>query len=329
MPTARAVTITEPGDPEVLAISDVEVRKPGAFEVLVEVAAAGLNRADLLQRRGLYPAPAGAPKHIPGLEYAGVVAAVGEGVEHVRQGDSVMGIAGGGAMATHLVAHERELLRAPARIGLAEAAAIPEAFITAFDALTLQAEMGLGDVVLIHAAGSGVGTAAIQLCRRAGARPIGTSRTAGKLERCRALGLDHGVVVEGGAFADEVARLAGSRKPDIVLDAVGAAYLAENLRALAPKGTIVVIGLMGGVKGELPLGALLGKRARLVGTVLRSRPLEEKASVTQAFGRAALAGFEDGELEPVIDEVMPMTAIREAHARMERNETFGKLVMRW
>ena len=329
MPTARAVTIREPGTPDVLAIADTQVRDPGAFEVLVEVAAAGLNRADLLQRRGLYPAPAGSPADVPGLEYAGVVAAVGEGVTAAKVGDRVMGIAGGGAMATHLVAHERELIPVPEDLELERAAAIPEAFITAFDALLLQAEMGMGDVVLIHAAGSGVGTAAIQLCRAAGARPVGTSRTRDKLDRCRDLGLDEGIEVRDGAFADELGRLTEGRKADIILDGVGAAYAAENLRAAAPKGTIVVIGLMGGAKGEVPLGALLGKRVSLIGTVLRSRPLEEKAAVTQAFARAVIPLFRDGALAPVVDEVMPMSAVREAHERMERNETFGKLVLAW
>jgi NADPH:quinone reductase len=329
MPTARAVTIREPGDLEVLSIEDRVVREPGAFEVLVEVAAAGLNRADLLQRRGLYPAPAGSPPDVPGLEYAGVVAAVGEGVKAVRAGERVMGITGGGAMATYLVAHERELLPVPADLELEQAAAIPEAFITAFDALILQGGMGLGEVVLIHAAGSGVGTAAIQLCRLAGARPVGTSRSRDKLARCRALGLEDGIQAEGGAFADELARLTGGRKADLILDAVGAAYLGENLRAVASRGRIVVIGLMGGVAGELGLGALLAKRVQLVGTVLRSRPLEEKAAVAQAFARAVLPHFEAGSLRPVIDDVLPMSEIGAAHERMERNQTFGKLVMRW
>jgi NADPH:quinone reductase len=329
MPTARAVTILESGSPDVLSIEDREVREPGAFEVLVEVAAAGLNRADLLQRRGLYPAPAGSPQDVPGLEYAGTVAAVGDGVTSVRAGDRVMGITGGGAMATHLVVHERELLPVPANLELEEAAAIPEAFVTAFDALTLQAEMRMGEVVLIHAAGSGVGTAAVQLCRVAGARPVGTSRSPEKLARCRDLGLEDGIAVEGGDFADELARVTGGRKADLILDAVGAAYLGENVRAVAPQGRIVVIGLMGGAKSEVSLGALLSKRVTLVGTVLRSRPLEEKAAVAQAFARAVLPHFERGSLRPVLDAVLPMTEIAQAHARMERNETFGKLVMRW
>lgn len=329
MVKARAVAVRESGGPEVLAIEERDIRGPGPFEVLVEVAAAGVNRADLLQRRGLYPAPPGSPQDIPGLEYAGVVAEVGEGVTSARVGDRVMGIAGGGAMATHLVAHERELSAVPDSLDLERAAAVPEVFITAYDALMLQAGVGVGSVVVIHAAGSGVGTAAIQLCRAAGARPVGTSRTREKLDRCRELGLEDGILAEGGAFAEELSRLTGGRKADAILDAVGGAYLSENLRAVAPKGAVIVVGLMGGLKAELNMGALLQKRARLVGTVLRSRPLEDKAALTQSFQRAVLPLFEEGALAPVIDDVMPMESVAEAHSRMEKNETFGKLVLRW
>ncbi len=329
MKPARAVTITQSGGPEVLAIGEVQVREPGAFEVLVEVAAAGLNRADLLQRRGLYPAPPGSPQDVPGLEYAGIVAEVGESVTSVRKGDRVMGITGGGAMATYLVASEREVLPVPDTLDLERAAAVPEAFITAFDALTLQAGMQMGQIVLIHAAGSGVGTAAIQLCRAAGARPVGTSRTRDKLSRCRDLGLEDGILAEEGTFAGELEKLTGGRKADVILDSVGAAYAGENLRAVAPKGTIVVLGLMGGAKSELSLGALLTKRVRIAGTVLRSRPLEEKAAVAQAFSRSVVPLIAEGRLAPVVDEVASMESIADAHARMEKNATFGKIVLRW
>ncbi len=328
---ARAVRIRAPGGPEVLAIEDVTVEAPGAGQVLVEVAAAGLNRADLLQRRGLYPAPPGAPSDIPGLEYAGRVSALGPGVQGFSEGDAVMGIVGGGSMATHLLVHERELIRVPPGLSLEQAAAIPEAFLTAYDALFVQAELAAGEHVLVHAVGSGVGTAALQLARWAGANVMGTSRTEDKLERCRELGLEHGLAVgQPPRFSDRARALTDGRGVDVVLDLVGAAYLSEGLDALALRGRVIVVGLVSGASAELALGTLLRKRLTLRGTVLRSRPLEEKAELAQRFGaRLAPLFGPGGPLRPVIDEVLPMDAIQDAHARMERNDTFGKLVLRW
>jgi putative PIG3 family NAD(P)H quinone oxidoreductase len=329
MVRARAVRIREPGAPEVLEIGEVELREPGPYEVLVEVAAAGLNRADTLQRRGFYPAPPGAPEDVPGLEYAGTVSAVGEAVTSWTDGDRVMGIVAGGGMATHVVVHEREAIPVPEGLELARAAAIPEVFLTAWDALFLQAGASMGKTVVLHSVGSGVGTAGLQLLCAAGAIVIGTSRTEDKLERCRRLGLERAVLVEGGAFATDVKRLTGGVGADVILDGVGAAYLGENLEALAPRGTLIVLGLMGGVAAELPLGRLLQKRARILGTVLRARPLEEKAALAQRFRHEVLPLFAAGVLEPVVDEVLPMAEVAEAHRRMEANETFGKLVLAW
>jgi NADPH:quinone reductase len=326
---SRAVVLRGAGDVDVLHLEDVDRPVPGGGEVLVEVAAAGLNRADCLQRRGMYPAPPGSPAQIPGLEFAGTVIEVGPGARELRAGDRVMGIAGGGAMATHLTAHERMLCRVPAEMDLVTAAALPEVFMTAFDALFWQAELAMGETLLVHAVASGVGTAAVQLAARAGARAIGTTRSPDKLDRCRALGMAEGIAVEGGRFADRVAELGGGRGADVVLDTVGGAYLEENLRALAPRGRIVVVGLMGGASAPLPLGLLLTKRARIHGTLLRSRPLEEKASLTQAFSRQVVPLFADGRLVPVVDEVLPMEEVREAHRRMEANRNVGKIVLRW
>ena len=316
------------GDVDVLHIEDVARPVAGTGEVLVEVAAAALNRADCLQRRGLYPAPPGAPRDVPGLELAGVVVEVGAGVLDLVVGDRVMGITAGGAMATHVALHERTLVRVPPSLDLERAAAVPEVFMTAFDAFA-QADLAMGEVALVHAAGSGVGTAAIQLAVHAGARVIGTSRTADKLARCRSLGMADGVVVEGGAFAARVRELTGGRGADVILDCVGAAYLEENVRALAPRGRLVLVGLLGGATGTLPMALLLAARGRIHGTVLRSRPLEEKAVLAQAFARQAVPLLADGRLVPVVDAVMPMTDVREAHRRMERNETFGKIVLAW
>jgi NADPH:quinone reductase len=328
---ARAVRITAPGGVEALEIGEIEVREPGPGEVLVEVAAAGLNRADCLQRRGLYPAPPGAPPDVPGLEFSGRVAAVGEGGSLVAPGDRVMGIAGGGAMATHLVAHERTLVPVPAGLSLEDAAAVPEVFFTAYDALFAQGELALGEIALLHSVGSGVGTAALQLCRVAGARVLGTSRTASKLERCAELGLAarDAILVEEGRFAERVKQATSGAGADVVLDTVGAAYLGENAAAAAERGRIVVVGLLGGVAGEAPLGLMLRRRLTLRGTVLRSRPLEEKAHLSREFARNLVPLFDAGALRPVIDDVLPMESIRDAHARMERNETFGKVVLVW
>jgi len=319
---ARAVRITEPGGPEVLAIGDIEVRSPGGSEVLVEVAAAGLNRADTLQRRGFYPAPKGVAADIPGLEYAGSVVAVGPGVRTVSVGDRVMGITAGAAMATHLLTHEREILPIPDGMEMTTAAAIPEAFLTAFDAVFLQAGLKMGETLLVHAVGSGVGTAALQLAAVSGATVVGTSRTASKLERAEALGLHVGLLVEDGTFADRV-------RPNVILDMVGAAYLKENLKAIAPRGRMVIIGLMGGATGNAPLGLLLAKRATLIGTVLRSRALEEKATLVGAFAQQVLPLLAAGRIRPVVDRVMPMSEVAAAHALMESNETWGKIVLHW
>lgn len=321
---ARAVVITAPGGPEVLSLVDRPLREPGPGELLVRVAAAGLNRADAIQRRGHYPAPPGSPADVPGLEYAGTVAAVGEGASTFRTGDRVMGIVGGGAMATHLLVHEREAIPVPNGLSLVEAAAIPEAFLTAWDALFLQAGLGLGETLLIHAVGSGVGTAAVQLAKQAGARTIGTSRSPEKLARCREFGLERGIVATEGRFATEVPGGAA-----VILDLVGAAYAEENVRALANQGRWVLVGLVGGAKAELPLGLLLGKRGTLIGTVLRSRPLEEKAALARRFAREIAPLFETGALRPVIDSVLPMADVAEAHRRLESNATFGKIVLAW
>ncbi len=314
-----------------LQIDRVSVDDPGPGQILVEVAAAGLNRADLLQRRGVYPPPKGAPKDVPGLEYAGRVAAVGDGVRTFALGDEVMGIVPGGAMATHLVVHEREAVRVPAGLALTHAAAVPEAFMTAYDALFVQAGLAMGENVLIHAIGSGVGTAALALARLAGATPIGTSRSEDKLDRCAELGLAHSILVGNPPrFAEAVRERTDGRGADVVLDLVGGSYLGENLDAMAPLGRMAVVGLVGGPSAELSLAKLLQKRLRVFGTVLRSRPLEEKATLARRFA-ARIAPFfaTDGALAPVVDAVLPMAEIQEAHARMERNETFGKLVLSW
>ncbi len=320
MPNIRAVVYRGTGGPEVIELAERELRDPGPGEILVRVAGAGLNRADVMQRRGFYPAPPGAPADVPGLEYAGEVEVTGPGVLRWREGDRVMGVVGGGAMASHVIVHEREAIPVPNGLSLHEAAAVPEVFLTAWDALR-QAEVRLGDRVLIHAVGSGVGTAAVQLALVSGATPVGTSRTRDKLDRCIEYGLRERVLVEEGKFAEKVGRA------DVILDTIGASYAAENARALAPRGRWIMIGLLGGARGEIPFGALLEKRATVIGTVLRARPLEEKAALAQSFAHEVVPLLDAGRLRPVIDDVLPVERVVEAQARMERNETFGKLVI--
>ena len=326
---ARALLIKSPGGPEVLSLGEIELRSPGAGEVLVEVKAAGLNRADCLQRRGVYPAPPGVVPNVPGLEFAGVVAEVGPEVRRHKVGDRVMAISAGGAMASHILAHEGELLPVPAGLSFAAAAAIPEVFMTAYDALILQGRLALGGHALLHAVGSGVGTAAVQLTLAVGAIPIGTTRKADKLARLEALGLRHGIVATDAKFADQVRTLSGGKLANVVLDTVGAKYLAENIKATAPEGTIITIGLLGGVQAELPLGLLVAKRICLRGSVLRSRSLGEKLELARAFSASVLPLFESGALKPLVEDVMPMTDAQRAHARMESDELFGKLVLSW
>jgi putative PIG3 family NAD(P)H quinone oxidoreductase len=329
MINARAIQIVGKGDVSVLRLGETPVRDPGPGELLVEVAAAGLNRADIIQRKGFYPAPPGVVADVPGLEYAGTVAAIGDGVAAFSVGDKVMGIVAGGAMATHLVVHEREAIPVPTNISLIDAAAIPEVFLTAFDALFAQASVTMGQNVLLHAIGSGVGSAALQLVNSVGAVAIGTARSQAKLDACKSLGLIHGIVVKEARFADALREITNGRMADTVLDTIGAAYLSENIASLASRGTIVVVGLLGGASAELSLALLLAKRARVIGTVLRSRPLEEKATLTQHFIREALPLFETGKLKPVIDVVLPMDQIAQAHTRMEASENVGKIVLRW
>lgn len=326
----KAIVYDGKGGPEIVQVREVPDPRPARGEVLVRVRAAALNRADLLQRRGLYPPPPGYAPDRPGLELAGEVEAVGEGVTAWRKGDRVMAIAAGEAQAELAVVHERMLLPVPDGISLEDAGALPEAGITSHDALFTLGGLRPGAAVVVHAVGSGVGTFATQLARAAGATVIGTSRTREKLARAEALGMDHGILVEQPPkFAREVFRLTNGRGAALVLDFVGAPFLAENLAALAPGGRIVQIGTMAGAKAELDLGMLMRARAAIVGTVLRPRPLEEKIAATQAFGRDVLPLLASGRVKAVVDAVLPSDEARAAHERLERNESFGKLVLRF
>jgi NADPH2:quinone reductase len=324
----QAVVINQPGGPEVLEVREVPQPKPQASEVLVRVHASALNRADLLQRRGLYPAPPGASPDIPGMEFAGEVAAIGSSVQIWRAGQRVMGLIGGGAHAEYVVAQERTLAEVPEPLTWEQAAAIPEAFITAHDALWVQAGLRPSERVLIHAVGSGVGISAVQLTRAMKAVPFGTSRTSEKLDRAKEFGLEEGFVVPHAPSARDGKLWASGGGFDVVLDLAGGPYASASLQALAARGRIMLIGTMAGSKTELDLGLMLSKRVRITGTVLRARPLEEKIAITRAFAKEIVPLFESGVLKPVIDSEFPLGDIRSAHQRMESNESFGKIILR-
>jgi putative PIG3 family NAD(P)H quinone oxidoreductase len=324
----KAVVISRPGGPEVLEVREVPRPEPDAGGLLIRVSSSGVNRADLLQRRGGYPPPPGWPADVPGLEFAGGVEGTGPGARLFRPGDRVMGLVGGGGYAEYVAVAEREVVRVPDRFGDREAGAVPEAFMTAFDALHLQMGLASGETVLIHAVGSGVGTAALQLARVAGARTVGTSRTPGKLERAGALGLD--VAVAGREdWPARVLEATGGRGVDVILDLVGAAYGPGNLAVLAERGRWIVVGTPGGASWPMDLSALMRKRGSVTGTLLRARPAEEKAALARAFEARVVPLLERGLLAPVLERAYPAAEAAEAHRRLEANDAFGKLVLVW
>lgn len=325
----NAVVLSGHGGPEVLVPGEVPRPRPTPADILVRVISSGVNRADLLQRRGGYPAPAGWPDDIPGLEFAGVVEEVGSRAGRFQVGERVMGLVGGGGYAEYVSVDEREVVPVPDGLGDEDAGAVPEVFMTAFDAIHVQMGLASGETLLVHAAGSGVGTAALQLARAAGVRTIGTSRTPEKLERAADLGLDVGVEGGGSDWPDRVLAATGGRGVDVILDLVGGPYVAGNLEVLAPRGRWIVVGVPGGASSEIDLRGLMRKRASVTGTVLRARSPEEKALLARAFEARVLPLFERGDLTAVVDRVYPASAAADAHRRMEANLNFGKLVLTW
>ena len=324
-----AIVIAEPGGPEVLRLEERPDPPLRPGHLLVRVAATSVNRADLLQRQGHYPAPPGFPADIPGLEYAGTVAAVGEGGRDWSVGDRVMGLVGGGGYAELVVVPADQAIAVPAGLTLDDAAAVPEVFITAHDALSARLGVEAGETLLIHAVGSGVGTAALQIARAWGCTVIGTSRSAWKLERARELGLDVGIDASTGDWSREVQDATDGRGVHAVLDLVGGAYLRGNLRSLAPLGRQVVVGLTAGRTAEIDLGAVLSKRLTFVGTALRTRTPAEKADAAASFEREVAPLLESGTVRPVIHDRIPMPEAARAHELVESNRTFGTVVLRW
>jgi len=323
----RVIAIRTPGGPEVLELRDVADLQPPHGHVRIRVSYAGVNRADLLQRQGFYPPPENIPPEIPGLEYVGTIDAVGPNCSRFKGGELVYGLVGGAAYAEFIVVHEREVALAPANTSEEELGAVPEAFVTAYDALVTRGKLQPGERVLVHAAGSGVGTAGIQIARALGCTVIGTSRTADKLERCKSLGLDHGIVVTNSKFADSVKECTGGAGVDVVLDLVGGSYVPESIIAAAPRARLVLVGLTAGVQAEVNLGIILRKRLEIIGTVLRSRPLEEKIAAARMLEKTISPWLERSIVKSVVDRVFPLSAAAEAHKYVASNESFGKVLL--
>jgi putative PIG3 family NAD(P)H quinone oxidoreductase len=322
----RAVVLRAHGGPEVLTFEDVASPECGEQDIVVTVAATALNRADLLQRMGFYPNPFPSGPEIPGLEFAGTVADIGDKVTAWSVGEAVMGITSGGAYAEQLVIHERQAMAVPSGMALHDAAGIPEVFITAWDALVVQGGLTSGRWAMVHAGASGVGTAAIQICKAIGARIVVTC-SGGKVAACRALGAD--VVVDYGTqdFVAEVATATGGVGVAVILDVIGGDYVERNVASLAIKGHIIQVGVMAGKPVPFNVGLLLGKRASITGTVLRARPLEEKIAISQRFAAEMLPLFSTGQLKPVIDSTYSFADIAKAHEYMASNANVGKIVI--
>jgi len=326
----RAITISDGR----LEVAERPVPEPAPDGVVVRVHGAGLNRADLLQRIGRYPAPPGVPADIPGMEFAGVVEAVGANVETPAVGDRVCAITGGGAQAEWVAVPAVHCAPVPDQLDLVTMGGVPEVFITAHDALFAQAHLTAGEWLLVHAIGSGVGTAALQLARAAGARVAGTARTADKLDRSRRLGLDAGITptrttdgaLDVDALAWQIAE-ATDGGPNVVLDTVGGDYVVVDVNAAAPKARIVLIGTIAGGRATLPLMSILGKRLSVVGTVLRGRDVAEKAAATDGFVRDVMPLISEHHVEPVVEATFPLDEAEAAYALLESDTTFGKVIL--
>jgi putative PIG3 family NAD(P)H quinone oxidoreductase len=321
----RAVVLRSHGGPDSLTIEDVPDPIGGPEDVVVKVRATALNRADLLQVMGMYPNPRPAALEIPGLEFSGTVHSIGDRVTMWKVGDEVMGIEAGGAYAELIATHERQLMRVPEVVGVADGAAIPEVFLTAWDALVLQGGLTSGRWALVHAGASGVGTASIQIAKSIGAR-IAVTCSAGKMDVCRSLGADLVLERSPAAWLTE-AQAAVAAGFDTIVDVVGGDEIERNLQAVAMKGRIVQVGLMGGSTVPVNVAALMGRRASWTGTLLRARPIEEKIALTRRFASEMLPLFDSGQLHPVIDSRFRFDDIADAHRHMTANANAGKIMV--
>ncbi|MGF1476621.1 MAG: NAD(P)H-quinone oxidoreductase [Geminicoccaceae bacterium] len=323
----RAIIIDTPGEADVLKMVDIADPRPGEGEVVIRAAATAVNRADILQRQGNYPAPPG-DTEVPGLEVAGVIDQLGDDTTGWAVGDRVMTIVGGGGYAERVKAPADTLIRVPNRFDLVTAAAIPEVFITAYLNIFREAAMRQSESVLIHGGASGVGTAGIQLAKRLrDATVFATVGSPEKAARCEELGADQIILYKRENFADAIRERTGKHGVDVILDHIGGDYLADNMKALAPYGRLVIIGLMGGAKAELAIGPMMVKRQRIVGSVLRARPVTEKAEIVRAFRGEVMPLFEDGRLQPVIHQPFPLEKVADAHRLVEANKNVGKVLL--
>lgn len=325
----KAVYINEFGPNLDLTIRDVpDLAKPTGTQVLVRVHAAGLNRADLLQARGLYPPPAGYSPNIPGLEFAGEIAAVGDDVKNLQAGERVFGITAGESQAEYLLIDASLCATIPDNLSFAQAAAIPEAFITAHDAIITQGDLKSGETLLIHAVGSGVGLAALQIAKSKDVIVVGTSRTADKLALAGEFGLDVGILTDKEIkFAEQIADITDGKGADVILDLVGAAYFEQNVASLAQKGRLMLVGLTSGRTAEFNLGIALQKRAHIIGTVLRARSTKEKAEATRELADEIVPMIAAGIIRPNLDRAFAAENVSDAYKYLESNESFGKVVL--
>ena len=322
----RAVTITEPGGPEVLQWEEVPDPVPGPGEVLIDVAAAGVNRADLLQRQGLYPPPPGAPPY-PGMEVSGRIESVGADVTGWQPGDEVCALMAGGGYAEKVAVPAGQVLPVPAGLTVVDAAALPETTCTVYSNLVLVGELRAGTTMLVHGGASGIGTTAIQLGKALGARVICTAGSPAKLERCRELGADVAISYRDEDFVEVVKDVTGGHGADVILDIMGASYLARNLAALATEGRLVIIGRQGGNRAELDLGLLQSKRASIHATTLRNQPVAEKSGIVAGVIDQVWPLVSAGTVMPVIHERVPMAEAARAHRLLEEGGHTGKVLL--
>ena len=323
----EAIIRTGDGGPEVLQLSEVPAPIPTATQLLVDVHATALNRADLIQRRGGYPPPSG-DSEILGLEIAGTVAAVGHAVKGVSEGDRIFGLVGGGGYAAQAVIDYRMAMPIPDGWSFEEAAAVPEVFFTANENIFTLGELAAGETILIHAGGSGVGTAGIQISHRAGANVFVTAGTSEKIHKCKTLGAIKGINYKTTDFVAEIEHLTDGEGVDVVLDFIGAPYLERNLSILKTKGRLLQVGLIGGANAEIDLGTLMRNRLKIIGSVMRPQSIDEKIAITQRFVDRWLPELKRGVLKPVIDSVFSLAEVRQAHTYMEANRNFGKIILK-
>lgn len=324
----KAIIRTGDGGPEVLQLAEAPSPTPTATQVLVDVHATALNRADLIQRRGGYPPPAG-ESEILGLEIAGTVSEAGAAVkDEISKGDRVFGLVGGGGYAEQAVIDYRMAMPIPDGWSFEQAAAVPEVFFTANENIFTLGKLSAGETILIHAGGSGVGSAGIQISRHAGATVFVTAGATEKIDKCKALGATEGINYKTTDFVDDIQRLTDEQGVDVVLDFIGAPYLERNLSILKTKGRLLQVGLIAGATAEINLGAVMRSRLQIIGSVMRPQSIDEKIAITQRFVERWLPELKRGVLQPIIDTVFPLVEAQQAHAYMEANRNFGKILLK-